>query len=145
MAQAAAKTTPKKPTDRKKKDEEVTITRPEETPGWHLLKSFADVPVWDQTPLVAMLDDAFSDSTTEMSKEEYAKLTPEERQELKEGTRRSFDVNIVGQLAKELIKFAVDEQEYTKFVSGSGAMERAMTLAMAWVGQMGEASSSEDS
>lgn len=143
---APKKAAPKKPTDRKPKGEKAkAVTRPEETPGWELLKPFSEVPVWDQMPLVQLLDNVISDSTRELTKAEYAALTPEERKELKEGKAQSVDLNMFGQLAKSLIEFAVDKEAYTKFCSGSGAMERSMTLAMAWVGQMGEAIGSENS
>ena len=148
MAQTAAakKTTPKAPSDRKPK----AATKPattlvEETPGWELLKSFEEIPVWDQMPLIALLDAATSDETRNLTKAEYAALTPEERKEMEEGKRASVDITILGDLTKKLKDFAVDEEEYTKFCSGSGAMQRSLNLAMAWVGQMGESIGSEDS
>lgn len=143
----AKKAAAKKPTDRKPKGaaKAKAATRPEETPGWELLRPFSEVPVWEQMPLVQLLDNVISDSTRELSKAEYAALSPEERKALKEGKSQSVDLNMFGQLAKALIEFAVDKEAYTKFCSGSGAMERSMTLAMAWVGQMGEAIGSENS
>lgn len=142
---AAAKAAPKKPADRQAKEIE---TRPEDTPGWELMKPFSEIPVWDQMPLMAMLHDAMDDSEIDrLSNEEFANLTPEERKAKIEeaGETRNFDIRILGNLAFELKKFAVDEEAYTKFCSGSGAMERSLNLAMAWVGQMGESISSEDS
>lgn len=140
---AAKKPTPKKPMDRLPKEE---ATRIEDTPGWELLKPFSEVPVWDQMPLILMMQEATQEAK-ELSKEEYAKMTPEERKAYDEDPEsiRSFDMSIVGELSKKLLDFAVDEQAYTEFCSGSGALERTMNLAMAWVGQMGEAESSEDS
>lgn len=140
-----AKAAPKKPADRKAKGETKIATRPEEVRGWDLLKSFEEIPVWDQMPLIKLLDDATADASTDLSKEEYAALTPEERKEMKEGKRTSIDITILGDLALKLKDFAVDEEAYVKFCSGSGAMQRAIELAMAWVGQMGEAISSENS
>lgn len=149
MAQAAAakKTAaPKKPSDRKAKGEpEVASLRPEDTPGWELLKPIADIPIWDQMPLISLLRTATEDSE-ELSKEEYAKLSVEERKEYNEKQEhRSFDIQILGDLALKLRDFAVDEDAYTKFCSGPRAMERSLNLAMAWVGQMGESIGSEDS
>ena len=145
---APKKAAPKKPTDRKVKGESSTkpaVIAPEETPGWDLLRSFEEVPVWDQMPLIALLDEATSDETQELTKSEYAALTPEQRKEMKEGKRRSVDLETLGSLVKKLKDFAIDEAEYTKFCSGSGAMERSLNLAMAWVGQMGESIGSVDS
>lgn len=136
---------PKKPTDRKPKGEAKVATRPEETPGWELLRPFSEIPVWEQMPLIQLLDNVISDSTRELSKAEFAALTPEERKSLKEGRSTTMDLTMFGELAKSLKEFAVDEEAYIKFCSGSGAMQRSMELAMAWVGQMGEAIGSEDS
>lgn len=145
MPTSTSKTTHKVPTDRMPKAE-VPIS-PEETPGWELMKPMNEIPVWDQTPLLSLLQDAFHDSDVHdktdeeidaMSKEEWALF-----QEKVASKERSFDVNIIGELAKAIMPFAIDEKAFLNFVSGAGAMERAMTLAMAWVGQMGEFGSSE--
>lgn len=121
----AAKT-PKTPQDRKPKAAEVeTPLSPEEVPGWELMKPMSEIPVWEQTPLIALLQDAIEDGDDEGN------------------GKKSFSVNIIGEMSKAMIPYALDEAAYTKFVSGSGAMERAMNLAMAWVGQMGEFGSSE--
>lgn len=148
VTQGPKKAAPKKPSDRKPKGADKIATRPEETPGWDLLRPFDEIPVWEQMPLIAMLHEAMDDSEIdEMTKEEFANLTPEERKEKLEaqGETRDFDIRIIGQLALELKNFAIDEDAYTKFCSGSGAMERALNLAMAWVGQMGESTSSDAS
>lgn len=152
MAQTAAakktptkKAAPKKPVDRKVKGEDKVATRPEETPGWELLRSFEEIPVWDQMPLISLLEEATSDETVKLSKEEYAALTPEERKEMDEGKRRSIDLMTLGNLVLQLKTYAIDEEAYTKFCSGSGALQRSINLAMAWVGQMGESIGSEDS
>lgn len=110
-------TTPKVPQDRKPKK---VKEDPSLTPGWDLLRPIAEIPVWDQTPLIQLLQDAFE------SEEDEGKGT------------RSFDVNVVGTIAKAMLDFSVDPDEYTKFVSGASAMEKALNLAMAWIGQMGE-------
>lgn len=138
------KSTPKKPSDRKAKNQ--PPSRPQDTLGWHLMKPMDEIPVWDQMPLIAMLHDALDDSEVdEMSTEEFANLTPEERKAKidEAGESRNFDITVLGKLAFELKKFAVNEEEYVKFCSGSGALERSLNLAMAWVGQMGEFSSSD--
>lgn len=117
----------KQPADRKPKKEEI-VTDISETPGWHLLKDISEVPVWDQTDLLNLMQEA---AATE--------------EESKEAGVKTYDVSIIGKLAKALLQFAHDPEEYTKFVSGSKGLQNAMTLAMAWVGQMGESVSSEDS
>lgn len=117
--------TAKTPADRKPKAAEVETPSPEEVPGWDLMKPMSDIPVWEQTPLLALLQDALDDGDDA------------------EAGKKSFSVNVIGEMSKAMIPYAKDEAAYTKFVSGTGAMERAMNLAMAWVGQMGEFASSE--
>lgn len=149
-ATAKKATAPKAPQDHKEKGEDVP-RRPEDTPGFDLLVPFSEVPVWDQVPLIQLLDEAIDRSDTEkMSPEEFAALTVEEREAIKaeeaeKGEKRNFDLSVISTLTLKLREFAVNEAEYTKFCSGSGAMQRSMDLAMAWVGQMGESDSSEDS
>jgi hypothetical protein len=124
-AAKTTKTPPKAPQDRKPKAAPVEEPlSPEEVPGWELMKPMSEIPVWEQTPLIAILQSAFEDTK-------------------EEGEAQSFDINLIGELAKEMSAHAVDAEAYRKFVSGAGAMERAMNLAMAWVGQMGEFASSE--
>lgn len=134
----------KAPQDRQPKEEKVL--RPQEVPGWDLLRPFEEIPVWEQTPLISMLQEATQDSD-ELSDEEYAALSPNEKVEYDKNkdSIKSFDVNIIGRLAFQLKSFAVDEEAYTKFCSGRLGMSNAMNLAMAWVGQMGESESSENS
>jgi hypothetical protein len=141
------KAAPKAPADRLPKAEEMVV-RPEETPGWELMKDLNDIPVWEQTPLVSMLQNVLTDGEDEkLSDEEIDAMTDEEFEaydkQRKLNRVKTFDVNIIGQFAKALIPYAKDEAAFTKFVSGPAAMEKAMNLAMAWVGQMGESSSSE--
>lgn len=129
MATAPAKKTTtraKAPQDRKPKAvvEEPPLA-PEETPGWELMKEFSDIPVWDQTPLLAMFQEIFEESDTD------------------ENGNSSVDIAIVGPMVKALIPFAKDEAEFIKFASGAGALQRSMNLIMAWVGQLGEFGSSE--
>lgn len=145
MPPAKKTTTPKAkaPTDRLAPKEKA---RPQDTPGFDLLKPFSDVPVWDQTPLLSMIQ-KLHDDRKGISNEEFAKMTPAEREAYNE-SRESFasvDINMLGELARALLPFAVDQDAYTKFVSGTKGMENAMNLAMAWVGQMGEFGNSEDS
>lgn len=150
---AAAKKTPKAPSDRKAKASELEAEikkDPTKTPGWHLMKPIDDIPVWEQTPLIQYMQSAMETSVEEVSNEEYANMSEEEREVYnaeveKKGIKKSFDINMLGQLVKELRNYAIDEAEYTKFVSGAGALERGMRLAMAWVGQMGESESSSNS
>lgn len=123
-AAKTTKTPPKAPQDRKPKaatvDEPLS---PEEVPGWELMKPMSEIPVWEQTPLIAILQKAVEGAEVD-------------------GEVQTFDINVIGELAKALIPYAIDEAAFIKFVSGAGAMERAMQLAMAWVGQMGEFESS---
>lgn len=130
MATAPKKTTTtraKAPQDRKPKAVEVQeeVVNPEETPGWELMKDFADIPVWDQTPLLAQFQAVFESADKD------------------ENGSSSVDIQVAGDMAKALIPFAKDEAEFIKFMSGAGALQRAMNLVMAWVGQMGEFGSSE--
>lgn len=120
----APKTTPKAPQDRKKKAAELVVDVTK-TPGWDLMVPMEHIPVWDQTTLIAMLQDAVDHG-----------------EEGEDGST-SFDISVIGTIAKALQEYAVDRDAYLKFVSGPGALERAMTLAMAWVGQMGEFKGSE--
>lgn len=119
MPTAKKTTTPKAPQDRKKKAEEIVPVDPSTTPGWELLKSFDEIPVWDQTDLLALLQEVTDTG-----------------EETDEGT--DFDVRIIGKLVKAIQPYALDDAEFLKFVSGAGAIQRSSTLAMAWVGQMGE-------
>lgn len=142
-------TAPKKPTDRLPKAAEEAPLSPEETPGWELMKPMDEIPVWDQMPLIELLQNAFkdSDAADKKSDAEIDAMSKEEwdlYQEKLNSKDRSFDVTIIGTLAKAIMPYAKDEAEYTKFASGAGAMQRVMNLAMAWVGQMGEFGSSED-
>jgi hypothetical protein len=142
--------TPKKPADKQPKTVQKPKIAPEEVPGWDLMRPLEEIPAWEQTDLVAILQEAMDDGEPEIDTSLLEGLTPNQRikkeAELKQAARsKSFDVRIIGTLAKQLKEYAKDPEEYTKFVSGSGAMERAMNLAMAWVGQMGEFSSSENS
>jgi hypothetical protein len=142
--------TPKKPADRKPKTVEKPKMNPEEVPGWDLMKPMEQIPVWEQTELVAILQEAMEDGEDVEPPKPLEEMTPNERlaydeEVKKKGQEKTFDVRIIGKLAKQLTEYAIDRDEYIKFVSGSGAMQRSMNLAMAWVGQMGEFSSSEDS
>ena len=110
-------TEPRKPQDHKAKA--VPDKKPD---GWELLKPFADVPVWDQTDLIAIVQP----------------LMASERKEGEEVDMASFDLRLIGELAKRLKDFAVDEDAYVRFVSGPGALERAMNLGMAYVELLGE-------
>lgn len=138
-------TPPKKPQDRKPKAEKaLEIT---DTPGWDLMKPIEDIPAWDQTDLIAMLQDVWNEqekakkqAIKELKAELDAAGEPYEEDEIE--VEADFDVRIIGRLIKSLIPFTRDEAAYTKFVSGAGGIERGGELAMAWVGQMGESVSS---
>lgn len=148
-----AKTTaPKKPQDRKPKAVELPPTDVTDTPGWELMKPLEEVPVWDQTDLLAILQSIYSDS----EKENKAKLKELNEKLAAEGgvllaelpdeeKVEDFDIRLIGTLAKAIQPYAKDDAAFLKFVSGAGAMERSAELAMAWVGQMGESTSSDAS
>lgn len=147
---AATKKTPKAPQDHQPKAE--PKARPEDTPGWNLMKPMSDIPVWDQIPLIQQLS-VLQDESDEASlkdKERAKKAAgdswdEEAYDEAEHATSmRSFDLSLIGDMIKKLRECAVDADAFTKFVSGAGAMDRAMNLAFAWVGQMGESLSSED-
>lgn len=123
-----SKAAPRKaPQDRKPKAE--PIKRPQDTPGFDLLKSVDEVPVWDQAPLLALVNELMGDA--------------------KEGEEIELDQNtalmLMGEIAKAMVPWALDQKEFTKFCSGAGAMQRVMDLAMAWTAALGEEKSSDDS
>ena len=117
----------KAPQDRKPKKEKKI--RPEDTPGFNLLRPMGEVPVWDQTPLLALIyklqDLAGDNDEIEMDETEA--------------------IVVIGQIAKALVPIANDEKEFTKFATGPEAFNRVADLAMAWASAVGEAKSSADS
>lgn len=117
----------KKPQDRKPKAEK--INRPEDTPGFNLLKPFDQVPVWDQGPLLSLVHEIQGDA--------------------KDGEELELDENevirLIGPLGKALLPMAKDPDEFTKFASGKQAASNIMNLAFAWMAAMGEGESSENS
>ena len=144
----------KVPQDRKPKKEELPVEPTlEELPGYELLKPLAEVPVWDQTPLISKLQKVYEDQEKEAKELRQAEVerlvaTGVPREDIDVDSievEASFDIDIIGQLVKAVVPFAKDEAEFIKFCSGAGAIERAGALAMAWVGQMGESESSEAS
>lgn len=159
---------PKAPDDRRNNKVQVDVPkRPEEVAGYDLLKPLDEVPVWDQIELVAMLQDAMNDaakSAKEAREDENArraekglkpippqyeldakgKVLKDDANEPIEKVEHDFDIRLIGELGKAILPFANDKAVLTKFMSGKGAIERTAELAMAWVGQMGESSSSDD-
>lgn len=115
----------KAPADRKPKAEE--RPRPEDTKGWHLLKSIDEVPVWDQAPLMSLVQSLIGDA--------------------KEGEdiEVALDAAILGDIARAMIPWAKDEAEFTKFCTGRTALQDVANLAMAWTSVLGEEMSSDDS
>lgn len=116
-------TEPKKPQDRLAKTE--SAAKPE---GWDLLKPFDQVAVWDQAELLEIVKPLMSDS------EESADLN-----------LMTFDVRIVGDLARKLADLAVDREAYTAFVSGPDALERAVNLGIVYAAQLGKSGDSATS
>jgi hypothetical protein len=120
-------TSRKTPQDRKPKAEKVV--RPEDTPGFNLMKSIDEVPVWDQAPLLALVYELMGDA--------------------KEGEEVSLSdteaIPILGKIGKAMLPWAKDEKEFTKFCSGRDAMQRMAELAIAWTSVLGEDESSDDS
>jgi len=160
---------PKAPEDRRNNKVQVEVPkRPEEVAGYELLKPLEEIPVWDQIDLVAMLQDAMNDAAQsakegkenenarrqekglppippQYEKDARGKILRDDANEPIEKIDHDFDIRLIGQLGKAILPYAKDQAELTKFFSGAGAIERTATLAMAWVGQMGESSSSDDS
>lgn len=118
---------PRTPQDRKPKAE--PIVRPEDTPGFDLLKPIDEVPLWDQAPLLGLVQrlhgQADEDGNVEMDQDEA--------------------IPLLGQIAHSMLPFAVNEKEFTKFCSGKDALQRVMDLSTAWVATLGEEKSSDDS
>jgi hypothetical protein len=118
-------TEPRKPQDRKPKAP-ASASEPDHPDGWDLLRPFSEVPVWDQTELLEIVKPMMADARAEGSAEDQA---------------MSFDTRIVGQVARMLgERFVVTgrESEYLTFVSGDGALERAVNLGIAYAAQLGE-------
>ena len=125
--------TPRTPQDRKPK---ATPPSPAAHPeGWDLLKPFDQVPVWDQTELLEIVKPLMSDAETVDETDDAG-----QRQRM-----MTFDTRLVGTLAKRLVDFAVDKDAYLAFVSGPGALERAIRLGVAYVDLMGESERSTSS
>jgi hypothetical protein len=123
-------TSRKAPQDRKPKAvEPEPIVRPEDTPGFDLLKSIDDVPVWDQAPLLSLVSQLMGDA------KEGEEVHLEEGQAL----------YLMGEIAKAMLPWALDQAAFTKFCSGKNAMQRVMDLAMAWTAALGEGESSDAS
>lgn len=124
MAQANKNNKPKAPQDHlpKQADQE-----PEKPEGWDLIKPLDQIPVWEQTELLQTLKEAFGDQVdvTEISVQE-------------------FDMRIIGKIALALRGWAKNAAEYDRFVSGQGAMQRAMDIATYAGGLLGESDSSTD-
>jgi hypothetical protein len=122
-------TSRKTPQDRKPKAAEVIPPRPQDTEGFSLLKPIDEVPVWDQAPLLSLVNQLMGDAK------------PGEEVELDE----SVALLLMGDIAKAMLPWSVDQKEFTKFCSGKGAIQRVMNLAMAWTSVLGEGESSDDS
>ena len=136
-------TTPKnakKPQDRKAKVEvkEEAVMRPEDVPGFNLLRPFSEVPVWDQTELLSLVDELMEEPDEESEDGEPREVKMKE-------FNKSVTIELIGRMGKALLPFALDPAEYTRFVSGREGFQRTIDLTLAWVGQMGEAEGSEDS
>lgn len=122
-------TSRKTPQDRKPKAAAEPIKRPQDTPGFELLKPIDEVPVWDQAPLLALVNQLIGDA------KEGEEVQIEE----------SLAIGLMGDIAKAMLSWSIDEAQFTKFCSGKGAMQRVMELAMAWTSALGEEKSSDDS
>lgn len=119
--------TAKKPQDRKPKAEK--IVRPEDTPGFNLLKPIDEVPVWDQAPLLSLVRNLMGDA--------------------KEGDEITLDddeaINVLGEIGRAMLPFSKDTAAFTKFASGKDALQNIANLAIAWTSVLGEEKSSGDS
>lgn len=116
----------KAPQDRKPKKEKTV--RPEDVPGFKLLKPFADVPVWDQTPLLKLIYRLQGDA--------------QEGDEVSVDMDNDEMIDLVGALGRAMVPIAINEEEYIKFASGPDAAQKVMELSMAWASALGEAKSS---
>ena len=125
MATAKKNPAPKKPQDRKRKEKKM---RPQDVAGFHLLKPFAEVPVWDQTPLLKIISRLQGEA--------------KEGEDVEVNMDDDDMIDMVGQLGRALVPVAINEDEYMKFASGPDAAQRVMELAMAWASALGEAKSS---
>lgn len=112
------------------KNEPVEQPKPD---GWDLLKPFDQVPVWEQTDLIAIVQPLMPDVDPDGGVSEI------------EIDLKTIDLTIVGQLAKRLQDFAVAPDAYRDFVSGPGALERAIELGLAYAIQLGESGRSTGS
>ena len=123
-------TSRKTPQDRKPKAETVVpMKRPQDTPGFELLKPIDEVPVWDQAPLLHLVNQLMGDAKAG------------EEVELDE----SMALLLMGDIAKAMLPWSTDQAAFTKFCSGKGAIQRVMELAMAWTAVLGEDESSDAS
>lgn len=120
-------TTPLIPQDHLPKAEK--IVRPQDTPGFSLLKSIDDVPVWDQAPLLSLVSALVGNAN---DGEEF---------ELEEAQA----IPLIGEIGRAMLPWALDSQAFTKFCSGKDALQRVADLAMAWTSSLGEDVSSGDS
>lgn len=132
VKKTTAKTPAKVPQDRKPKAEPEKVFIPEETPGWHLLKPFSEVPVWDQGPIMAIVEDLSS----------RLHSGDGEGTEEVEIANTGDMLSIIGGLAKALRAVANDPDEYTRFVSGKDGLTNAANLGFAWARQLGESEAS---
>jgi len=115
---------PKAPQDRKPKAEKAD--RPEDTPGFDMLKPFSEVPVWDQGPLLALINEIRGDAADGESIE----LTETEA------------IRLVGPIGRALLPMAKDPDKFTKFASGKKGASNVLNLAFAWMAALGEDKSS---
>jgi hypothetical protein len=126
---AAAKAGARTPTDRKD-SVETKQKRLEEYEGAELLKPLSKVPVWDQLDLQGYLLEALGDARSVGDIEDI--------------DASSIDPKLLPKLGG-VVKHVADHftadgkhEEFVQFVSGPKAMDRALDLVMAYVGEMGE-------
>lgn len=110
---------PKKPQDHKQ-----AAAEEEKPDGWDLLKSPDHVPVWDQADLVARIA-----PLTGKIKGDSDTIEIEDTPEM---------VRFIGEIARALLPYAVDQDAYVRFVSGRGALQRSAELSIWYVGLLGE-------
>lgn len=99
-----------------------TNTPAEVTPGWNLLKPISDLPAWDLLDLYADLTELFEG--------------------LDKATSDKAQIRAMSSLTRSLIAVAVDADAYTEFSKGSGGLESTVTLAAAWMVELGKSASS---
>jgi hypothetical protein len=123
-------TTPRKPQDRRPKSAVLAAEAAAGPAGAEFLKS--ELAAWDQADATAEFLELFEGLGIDLEDadaEIEIKMSPD-------------NVRFMGQAAKLLLKYADDADGLTAALSGPGALNRGLELAMWFFGQLGEGDSS---